>query len=260
MKANWAVKKLEELDRGVVEWFKNGAHYTHRIDVDPDDPSRCLLKISADQIPISPLSLAIGDIIQNIRSSLDHVAYSLASAYTQPLQDQSAHNSQFPIIGDENRRGVAGQGPTIFQQNATRSLSCVDPAARSFIEGVQPYHRGSNFKKHPLWQLQYLSNVDKHRVLHIGAAYAASYTVTACTVSGVFDNQPGIVTQDTIVAHLGSVTPIDPSASTEMQVVPNMTVAFADGELCNHFVVDTLASIVQFVGQDVLTPLTQQFL
>ena len=42
------------------------------------------------------------------------------------------------------------------------------PAAQAIIEGLQPHHRQYGFfVTHPLWLLHGLSNVDKHRALHV---------------------------------------------------------------------------------------------
>ncbi len=261
LKINWANKHLERLDRAITAWFDGNSHFSHKIDPDPDNPQQFFLKVSADDIPVDPLSLVIGDIVQNIRSSLDHIAYALAVDYTKPLTEKDAAASQFPIFGDENGKGVSGQGTMLFRNGALpRMIKCIDPNAQAFIGNLQPYRLGVNFRDHPLWWLQKLSNIDKHRVLHIGAAFTTSYTVKRCYVEGVFTNEPGIVKGETVVARLGNLRPIDPDRTVEMNVIPNMTVAFSDGELVNKLVVPTLLSISDFVSNKVLTPLHENFL
>lgn len=260
LKINWAANHLEQLERAVVAWFDGNQHFTHRIEADPDNPAGSLLKVSADDIPVAPCSLVIGDIVQNIRSSLDHMAYALATAYTNPFPQEFARKSQFPIFGDETEKGVPGHGSSMFRDNALPTMiKCIDPRAQTFIEGVQPYQMGANFRDHPLWKLSHLVNTDKHRILHLSAAYAAGYTVRNCVVSGTFTNEPRIVKNDTIAARLGTLRPIDPEKTVEMQVIPNMTIAFSDGLLTNQLVIATLGTITNYVGNEVLTPL-QKFL
>lgn len=102
---------------------------------------------------------SIGDCLQNIRASLDHLAFQLAESYSgRPLHQKMADQSEFPVFGtrpgspDEFRRKVGG----------------VDPAARSIIEGLQPSRLGSGFEGDPLWGLHRMANIDKHRTIHIG--------------------------------------------------------------------------------------------
>ena len=45
----------------------------------------------------------------------------------------------------------------------------IDPKAQAEIERLQPYHLGNAFDQDPLWRLQELNNIDKHRVVHVAA-------------------------------------------------------------------------------------------
>lgn len=156
--------------------------------------------------------------------------------------------------------GIPGSGPEMFQNRALPTMiKCIEEDAQAVIEGVQPYKLGERFRDHPLWKLNNLANIDKHRILHVSAAYAASYTVQNCVVSGVFTNEPGIVQNETVIARMGKLRPIDPEKSLEMQVIPNMTIAFSEGLVANELVINTLNTIINYVGNEVLTPL-QEFL
>jgi len=256
-KINWANHHLDTLDHSVTAWFDGNKHFTHSIVPDPDDSSSSVLMVSADDIPIIPCSLVIGDIVHNIRSSLDHIVYELALAYTNPFPEEFKIKSQFPLLGDENKSGIGGKGFEMFRDNALPSMiKCIHPDAQKFIESIQPYKRGSGFRDDPLWQLNYMSNADKHRILHISAAYAASYTVTACRIfGGDFTSVPCIVKNNMIVAKLGIVRPIDPTKTIDMQIIPSMTIAFSEGLLLNKLVHDTLLSLSNYVGTKVLVPL-----
>lgn len=117
-----------------------------------------LLKVTADEIPVAPMSLLIGDIIQNTRSSLDHIAYALATEFTKPLTQESAVESQFPIFGDENRKGIPGNGAKSFRESGLgKMIKCVDPNAQAFIDRLQPYQLGQNFKTQLLRQFLQIS-------------------------------------------------------------------------------------------------------
>ena len=113
------------------------------------------------------IPLLIGDCVYNYRSALDHLAYALAAAYTDPLPDSWAKSSAFPIFNSGTKyRRRASRGAAWKMRGMSRF-------ARGAIERVQPYHR----RKHPplrfLWILEELSNIDKHRFIHVTGAVAA---------------------------------------------------------------------------------------
>ena len=73
LKANWAGKLLEQLNTSVGDWFEAGQHFTHEIVADPKTPEAFLLVVGADSIPMAPFGLVVGDIVNNLRGSLDHI-------------------------------------------------------------------------------------------------------------------------------------------------------------------------------------------
>jgi hypothetical protein len=257
-KINWAHRNIEQLDQAVNDWFKDGQTFSHEVVPNPDEPGTLLLKVSAVAIPIAPLSLVVGDIIQNIRSSLDYAVYQLAKSYGHVEFSKISHRSQFPIFGNVSNSGNTIDGERCFQENAINdTIKYISPAAQSIIESVQPYKNGDKFEEHPLWLLNKLSNIDKHRCLHVGAAYAGSYSVSKCHVSGDFPSAPVLVGNNTTVTKLGSLTPINPTDTLEKLVTPKMTICFKDGPFATKLIVATLASICNYVGSSVLNPLNE---
>lgn len=164
-----AHQHLKELDREAVSWIKHHLK-TAVAERDPDDSDYFIIKVTADSPPNYPFGVLIGDCVHNMRCSLDHLAFALASAHTRPLPDTIAEQSEFPIFGDESRKGVLGSGPALFRDNGLRKIAGIDPAAQKVIDGLQPYHRGKDFRAHPLWLLHDLANIDKHRLVHTSAA------------------------------------------------------------------------------------------
>lgn len=103
--------------------------------------------------PLPPvLSPLIGDCVQNMRNALDHLAWQLviASGVAQPRR-----GTGFPISKDAAAFHDA--------RNQIREMS---PAIRAAIERVQPYQRG-DIDRDPLWVLNELARVDRHRTLHV---------------------------------------------------------------------------------------------
>jgi hypothetical protein len=111
--------------------------------------------------PIPPeIALIAGDVVQNLRASLDYVVAELVDKHRG-----NTRRSQFPVYVRERaficdvrfREKSRKPGPL----NAIPATS--DDWA--FIERLQPYQRTHRAKHDPLYALNYLSNRDKHRTL-----------------------------------------------------------------------------------------------
>jgi hypothetical protein len=101
-------------------------------------------------------ALIIGDYLHNLRSVLDHIVWQLVVANGgTPTND-----TKFP---------VAESGPDWFDREAAkRQLKGVHPQAVAAIRTLQPFppHYDGEPKLSPLWLLQKLNNIDKHRLIH----------------------------------------------------------------------------------------------
>jgi hypothetical protein len=99
--------------------------------------------------------MLIGEFAYSLRSSLDNLAWQLALLTTDAPNRMTA----FPIESECPGAGNRGYNEKVanFPQ-----------AALAVVESVQPYHSWPAFKKHPLWQLNKLCNIDKHRSIAIG--------------------------------------------------------------------------------------------
>jgi len=94
------------------------------------------------------LPLIVGDVLHNARSSLDHLAWSLARTPTR--------DTGFPII-DPAR-------PLTKAQFATRKkVQSMKASAIAKLERLQPYNRSDGLK--PLWWVNELDIADKHHLV-----------------------------------------------------------------------------------------------
>jgi hypothetical protein len=145
----------------------------------------------------------LGDWAHNLRSSLDLLTWQLVlRAGAAPT-----HRTQFPIFVDESR----------YAARAPRMIAGVTQGVSRTIQELQPYHpspfriqigRSDNMPRHPLAQLAWISNTDKHRLLH------PTMTALAVRIEGPGPRGPltGIPNHDAgrILGqswHLGSQTP-----------------------------------------------------
>ena len=127
----------------------DSGYHVFRVAVMPD---RWLLRVA----------VILGDIVHNLRSALDLLAWQLVlNYYGRPKTEEHRRLVKFPI--EQKRSSVT----------SSYTYSKVSPADRADIEWAQPYY-APNFptrfrrvpKLHTLATLHRFSNRDKHRVLN----------------------------------------------------------------------------------------------
>jgi len=102
--------------------------------------------------PPAELSVRAGEIIQHLRSALDHTAWALAG-------EKATRATQFPLAIDASD----------FRKASGQMLRGIGGTAAALIEEVQPYQRTGDLR---LLAVAAMSNLDKHRLL-----YASSLAV-----------------------------------------------------------------------------------
>lgn len=113
-------------------------------------------------------SLDVGDILHNLRSALDHLAFELACSHKgSPLTSIEAKRSEFPIFGE--------RAPTSKQWSDRIGLC--HPGAQAIIRNLQPY-KSFDYRDHCLWIISALNNIDKHRTLHIVTSTLAGFDIS----------------------------------------------------------------------------------
>lgn len=97
-----------------------------------------------------------GDMLYNLRGALDHLAFALAGK-DSPNRGED-RDTQFIIARD----AVA------FKSAAGARLKYLSRRHRAMIEAEQPYiKQPADVAIHPLTVLDQLSNIDKHRIIHV---------------------------------------------------------------------------------------------
>lgn len=144
VKVERARRHLQELDEaiGTLQPAADGAlRVVHR-----DDQTLLI----ADRLPALPPELGVifGESAEQLRSALDYLANELAS-----LNGNTARRASFPIVVDERNWSK--------EAKRLRTLAAEDRAA---VRDLQPFHE-ARAADHPLAQLQWISNSDKHRDL-----------------------------------------------------------------------------------------------
>ena len=122
-----------------------------------------------------PISVLVGDCLYNMRSALDHLVYQLVIDNGRTAGFKTA----FPIFTDPSlfRETTKTGKPT--SRSGMKKIEGCSSAAQAIIEGLQPYARLAGkvnasgpimerlLLQNPLKVLDDLTNIDKHRLLHI---------------------------------------------------------------------------------------------
>jgi hypothetical protein len=106
------------------------------------------------KLPISKFDVlaAAGDVLQNLRSALDHLAFHLVEVgLRRRLGERVGSRVAFPIFKTANE----------YEASKIRKIKGARKAAIKAIDALKPYKRRSGNQS--LWLLNYLNNVDKHR-------------------------------------------------------------------------------------------------
>ncbi|MCH8066744.1 MAG: hypothetical protein IIC90_13115, partial [Chloroflexi bacterium] len=186
--------------------------------------------------------ILIGDVIHNLRSALDHIVYAISFS-RNPDEFRDDRTTEFPIC--DKPSSFASE----YRQKQIRGLPL---SARAIIEALQPYS-GKKVSHEPLWTLREMSNVDKHRSIHVAADSTAEvgWDITridpAVTVHSLDVEPVGLVESGTVLATLEVSVPaaIQSTVSLNMNRRFSFTVAFDDDTpLPGVWVLDALDNMI----------------
>jgi hypothetical protein len=149
-----ADEQLDRLDDELAV-FAEQHPYDFRGDVEPDAGRWAAYFILKKPLPVE-LSVTVGDIVHNLRSALDHIAYALVPDPTR--------RTNFPIFDEPDDFFCAVKLPAKRNRGPLAGLDPESPAF-ALIEGAQPYMGGHPPDTDPLRILSALNNEDKHRAI-----------------------------------------------------------------------------------------------
>lgn len=145
-KVERAKKHIEDLHVSLKAfWDSEPNRITFQDDLKERERSYYLVSVA--DIPLEILNI-IGDVLHNLRSALDHVAYALPLAHG--VKERSWN--QFPIVESAAKymsADVRGKVQT-FRQDVVKAF-----------DALKPYKGGND----TLWRLHELNKIDKHRLV-----------------------------------------------------------------------------------------------
>ncbi|MDP2328462.1 MAG: hypothetical protein Q8M79_10325 [Dehalococcoidia bacterium] len=169
----------------------------------------------------------VGDIVVNLRAALDHVVYAISVSRDQSvfINDRS---TEFPITDQPDAfHNPRRRNPPYYEIRGLPS------DAKAIVEGLQPYHRRQldGVKSDRLWLLREMSNIDKHRSLHIStwSALHVQWDIThlypGTVIHSSWVRAPGVLESGASLAEIDLSYSTYGQPSMEMNRVFQFTVA-----------------------------------
>src|SRR5664279_201627 len=153
-KTNRAAEHLKVLKSETLRFLQD--HPGESISETTRESNRPVIGSTVNVLIPARIALIIGDVLQNLRSSLDYLIWELVLTNGYKPTDKSA----FPICDYQ----------AAFKMELRRHrLDDIPAPARTTIEGLQPYWSSEGQEHHNLRVLDDLSGISKHRGVSLSA-------------------------------------------------------------------------------------------
>jgi hypothetical protein len=156
-----------------VDGFLEKVPQPYRVDVRDDELTRersWWLEV-VEQPPAVEWAGITGELLHNLRSALDHLAFALCLAHAP--ETEPPRQTKFPIFWEKRRFEDTGRGGGLYK------LAGMSPGMQEAIRAEQPFSLSEGAPKtQSIWLLQQMSNIDKHRTLNL-AVIPGGMTMTA---------------------------------------------------------------------------------
>jgi hypothetical protein len=167
--------------------------------------------------PPAVFGLIVGEAAHNLRSVLDHLAWQLANLDGDPPEPNRV---QFPICATK---------PDDFLN--LKRLNGMREPHRAILELMQPYNAPD--RPQVLEMLAWVSNTDKHRLLHTTATTGEQFVPhfiearAGYALSNTEFGYRGILEDETKIGRV-LVTPASDELQVNMQIAPMIGIAFGE--------------------------------
>lgn len=246
LKIKRAREHLKSLDHSIASYFASKPYRTFREFAPHTEKGWLIRGITITQEPPEQISLIGGDAVQNLRASLDYIAHQLVAANG----GTPSKRTSFPIF---ESRTLYNQAVSNRQKRAI-DLRGISDLALAEIERLQPYQRGNDAADHPLWLLKELSDIDKHRRLHITVAHVSGidyvrWKLPIGLFAGIGGDTNRVATEDDAVLANSFWFPSGmEEGEVEMYLLRSLVVVFEEvGKLRRAPVPKLLAEIISFL-------------
>jgi hypothetical protein len=157
---------MKELELELGRYANRNPYEARRLDKGDADPNRWLWTLHFTEQPDLSLAIVLGDVLTNIRASLDHLAAALAPGRKKNI---------FPIVADVGKfnphpTAVDAKRYEAARKNFAKAVEGMHPDAKAIIERLQPYYvnpmaADGTPQVHAILELNRLVQTDKHQQL-----------------------------------------------------------------------------------------------
>ena len=240
-----ALEHLQSLEAEVQRWL--GTNPYNIIQEYHAERSQHTFRAEPKGLPPAKINLILSDCLHELRSALDNLVYDLAVAHNggNPLSSNVEEVLMFPISEHKGK----------FPKWRIRDIP---PDAQTIIQNLQPYNlTGDDYRFNPLWQLNELSRIDKHRLLHVtlfgrqGAGFGTRSNVsifgdTGAGLGAAYPLGSGVGDGAELLTYSG--TPINPSEKMSVYFNFSFGIAFGGGSPANaQPVIEVLKGFRQYI-------------
>ena len=223
LKFRRAWKHLEDLEITISSFVKAE---TDRVTVENDPETGARLWVLHEPGKPDPAwGTAIGDVLYNLRSSLDHLAWQLVLANGK---NPNTTGTGFPIF----------ETIELYVTNGLPQVQGMSERVQAAVEAAQPYHRPSpKWRTDDLLLLNRLNNVYRHRYFKL--------TLLEVKGGGGFGLPSSMqfgVPKDMEGRAIFAVWP-DPDPEVQVDYTPLLDIVFADSPWGDERVIETLTRL-----------------
>jgi hypothetical protein len=237
-----ATRSKEHLDalRDQLDLFYKTKPYTFFHEDDFTRGRHCV-RVELKPFP-DRVYLIAGDLLYCLRSALDQTVFALAH-----LTIRYPEGTQFPILDTDIAldRNV--------KKRFEKQTAGVPAAAVRIIESLQPYHVGdaAAIKRHLLWRLNWLGNIDKHRRIPLHGQ----------EIIFTFPQLPKSAASFMELDHDNGICSLPVTYKDQMALDPNVSFKLVFGDLSEGIACDFdgIEKIHNFVAGDVIPRFTRFF-
>ena len=132
-------------------------------------------------IPAIEWGIRVGEIVHHLRSALDHIAWTLTLRHQWPTRPPKRLHGKWSRVQFPVSETLIARGPQDHRRawnvEVARCLWGVDPELMTLFEDAQPHRLKRSYKRHLLWILNELWNLDKHRAIAVAVGYGAAHDI-----------------------------------------------------------------------------------
>ena len=191
LKLDRAEEHLKEFEGEISKYAGRHPYMAEPIPKTKSHPDVRHSRLRFVQQPDRMTAVILGDVIHNMRSSLDHLRCGLVPSTRRnkllyfPIETvdiwEKDELGAYVVADDEARKGYC---------SAVKGMA---PGAQAIIESAQPYKMGDKAASHPFALLNSLDNADKHRHLVVLATALSDITMTISAKGYIAERRlPGV--------------------------------------------------------------------